>query len=61
MSQTPGGGRPGSGSVHHSLADDGVIHADGIQGSGAVILTSNGVINTDGIQGSGAALALVME
>jgi hypothetical protein len=37
----------GSGAVHQSLASNGVINTDGIQGSGAAILASNGVINAD--------------
>jgi hypothetical protein len=37
----------GSGVTHHSLADNGVIHSDGIQGSGAAALGSHGDINTD--------------
>lgn len=37
----------GSGAVHHSLASNGVINTDGIQGSGAVVLASNAVINAD--------------
>ena len=37
----------GSVATHHSLASNGVINTDGIQGSGHVTLDSNGVINTD--------------
>jgi hypothetical protein len=37
----------GSGMTHHSLASNGVINTDGIQGSGAIILTDNGVIHSD--------------
>jgi len=37
----------GSGLTQHSLASNGVINTDGIQGSGAANLYSNGVINAD--------------